>query len=153
MAKTRKWEIQGLDTGLALSDSAKTVLTNRLNNLLFTIGLFFENDSVENLHDVRIALRRVRYSMEIFFNCFDEKLFLNFYRRIEKLQDLSGLVRDLDVLKENIASLTSAEEVKVSKKVLKKFDQRRGEINETLHIELRKFIASKALRSFSEKLI
>ena len=65
---------------------------------------YFKELSIENLHSVRIALRRVRYSMELFIVCYDKKIFIKFYIN-SMLQDLSGNVRDVDISLENINSL------------------------------------------------
>ena len=147
-----KWEIKGLSNELPFGDSAKVILTNRLTNLLNSIDIFFKDDNEENLHDIRIALRRLRYNMELFTICFDRKKFSSFYKIIERLQDQSGLLRDLDVLKVNINSLTTNEKLKVSGKIFKKIEEKRSEIKAALKLELMKFTHSKALKNFSSLL-
>jgi hypothetical protein len=107
MSKTKKWEIKGIRKKQTVLKAAKIILKQRVDHLIKTINNYFKEQSVENLHQVRIALRRVRYNMELFISCFDRKLFLKLYNRVESLQDNSGFVRDLDVFKENIASLTT----------------------------------------------
>lgn len=143
-----KWEIKGLSSDLSFGDSAKIILYNRLANLLNAIDIFFKNDTEENLHDVRIALRRLRYNMELFIDCFDSKKFLSFYKKIERLQDQSGLLRDLDVLKVNINSLIINEKLKISGKIFKKIEEKRSELKASLKLELMKFNHSKALKNF-----
>ena len=147
-----KWEIKGLSNELPFGDSAKIILTNRLTNLLNSIDIFFKDDNEENLHDIRIALRRLRYNMELFTICFDRKKFSSFYKIIERLQDQSGLLRDLDVLKVNINSLTTSEKLKVSGKIFKKIEEKRSELKAALKLELMKFTHSKALKNFSSLL-
>ena len=147
-----KWEIKELGNELPFGDSAKIILTNRLTNLLNSIDIFFKDDNEENLHDIRIALRRLRYNMELFTICFDRKKFSSFYKIIERLQDQSGLLRDLDVLKVNINSLTTNEKLKVSGKIFKKIEEKRSEIKAALKLELMKFTHSKALKNFSSLL-
>ena len=147
-----KWEIKELSNELPFGDSAKVILTNRLTNLLNSIDIFFKDDNEENLHDIRIALRRLRYNMELFTICFDRKKFSSFYKIIERLQDQSGLLRDLDVLKVNINSLTTNEKLKVSGKIFKKIEEKRSEIKAALKLELMKFTHSKALKNFSSLL-
>jgi hypothetical protein len=107
MGKSKKWEIEGIKKKQIVLKAAKIILKSRLDHLIETINNYFEEQSVENLHQVRIALRRVRYNMELFISCFDRKLFLKLYNEVESLQDNSGFVRDLDVFKENITSLTT----------------------------------------------
>ena len=147
-----KWEIKELSPNITFGDSSKVVLLNRLNNLLNSVDLFFKEDSVENLHDVRIALRRLRYNMELFIDCFDKKKFSAFYKKIEALQDQSGMLRDLDVLKVNINSLIIDKKIKISKIIFQKIDERRNELKANLKLELMKFTHSKALKNFNSLL-
>ena len=132
--------------------SSKIILKARLDHLINTIDDYFKERNVENLHDIRIALRRVRYNMELFIICFDRKIFLRFYNRVEILQDISGLVRDLDVFKENISSLIAEEHVKVSRSVLTKVEEKRKTLENKLELELMKFLHSKSLKDFNKLL-
>ncbi len=148
MSKTKKWEIDGIKKRQSFCNASKIILKARLDLLINKIDNYFKERNVENLHDVRIALRRVRYNMELFIICFDRKIFLRFYNRIENLQDLSGLVRDLDVFKENISSLISEEKVKVSRSVSTKVEKKRNTLENKLELELMKFLHSKSLKDF-----
>ena len=106
MSKSKKWEIGGIKKKQTVVRAAKIILKSRFDHLIATINSYFKEPSVENLHQVRIALRRARYNMELFIACFDRKLLLKLYNKVESLQDHSGFVRDLDVFKENLNSLT-----------------------------------------------
>jgi CHAD domain-containing protein len=147
----KKWEIQGLNNHKLYCDSAKIILKERLDHLTSAIIKFFENETVENLHQVRIALRRVRYNMEIFIFCFDKKKFLAFYKRVESLQDFSGKIRDLDILTQNMNSLKE-EKIRVTKTVFKRIEEQKENLNENLKLELMKFTHSKALSNFQKLL-
>ena len=152
MSKSKKWEIDGVKKRQSFCNASKIILKARLNHLINTIDNYFKDRNVENLHDIRIALRRVRYNMELFIICFDRKIFLRFYKIIENLQDLSGLVRDLDVFKENISSLITEERVKVNRSVLVKVEERRKTLENKLELELMKFLHSKSLKDFNKLL-
>jgi CHAD domain-containing protein len=147
----KKWEITGLDNHKTLCESAKIILAQRIEYLLEIIRKFFEDETVENLHNVRIALRRVRYNMELFPTCFDKEKFLSLYNKIESLQDSSGFVRDLDVLTENMNKMKS-EKVRISKKVFERVSKTKENLKESLKLELMKFIHSKALSNFQKYL-
>jgi CHAD domain-containing protein len=116
--------------------------------LFTTIEKYFNDMNAENLHDIRISLRRVRYNMELFISCFNRKQFMIIYNTIQNLQDLSGLVRDLDVLKENIILLVKDDKVKVDNDILNKAEQKRIELEERLKLSLMKFMHSKAVKNF-----
>ena len=148
MAKIKKWEIQGIKKGGRVSTTAKLVLKTKLTHLFSTIETYFQEMNEENLHDVRISLRRVRYNMELFISCFHRKQFFSLYNKIQLLQDLSGLVRDLDVFKENIKSLIEEEKVRVNKSILEKVEKRRKDLEEDLKLELMKFIHNKSVKNF-----
>ncbi len=148
MSKTKKWEIDGIKKRQSFCNASKIILKSRLDHLINKIDDYFKERNVENLHDIRIALRRVRYNMELFIICFDRKIFLRFYNIIENLQDISGLVRDLDVFKENISSLIAEERVKVSRSVLTKVEEKRKTLENKLELELMKFLHSKSLKDF-----
>lgn len=152
MPKKRKWEIDELKESKAVASTAVIVLNDRIDNFLETVIRYFENSTVENLHDVRISIRRVRYSMELFIACFDRKLFLRFYSWVERLQDLSGSVRDLDVLLENVKSLSEKEKIKVSKNLKQRVLKEKGELEESFKFELMKFLHSKIFKDFTKEI-
>jgi CHAD domain-containing protein len=148
MAKTKKWEISQLQKNKTLALAAKLILRERLTNLFLTIEKYFTDMNAENLHDIRISLRRVRYNMELFLSFFNKKQFMHNYKTIQSLQDLSGAVRDLDVLKENINLLVKEGKVKVNKSLLIKAENRRNELEDKLKLALMKFLHSKSVKSF-----
>jgi len=148
MAKQKKWEIKEIKKGGRVSNAAKLIIGTRLSHLLETIEKYFDKMDVENLHNVRISLRRVRYNMELFISCFNRKQFLGVYNAVQELQDLSGAVRDLDVFKENINALVQIEKVRVNKTVLQKVEKKRKKLEEELKLALMKFVHSKKLKNF-----
>ena len=79
MAKQKKWEIKEIKKRGRVSTASKLIIGTRLTHLLDTIEKYFQKMDVENLHDVRISLRRVRYNMELFISCFNRKQFFGVY--------------------------------------------------------------------------
>lgn len=148
MAKSKKWEITKLKKTQSVASAARLIVGARLTQLFGTIEKYFNDMNAENLHDIRISLRRVRYNMELFISCFNRKQFMNIYNTIQNLQDHSGLVRDLDVFKENINLLVKDEKVKVDKTILYKVEERRNELEDRLKLALMKFMHSKAVKNF-----
>ena len=125
MANLKKFKIKKLTKKTDLEKAAKLVLSYRINILTESIKKYFTEETEENLHKVRIALRRVRYNMEVFSVCFNKKKFMIFYELIEKIQDLSGNVRDIDVMLKNMNELISEAKLKVSKRIIENFIQKR----------------------------
>jgi CHAD domain-containing protein len=143
----KKWKIEKLRYSKHLLKLANIILLNRFDNLLYYVDEYFKTKDIEPLHDVRIALRRVRYNMELFLVCYEKKLFMRLYNKIEKLQDLSGSVRDLDVFLENINSLKN-DNVAVSEELEYKIKEKRNILQEEFEKELKRFIKSRTLKSF-----
>jgi CHAD domain-containing protein len=148
----RKWEIEKLKDSKAFKKSANLILTNRIESLLLCINNYFKDLSVESLHDVRIALRRVRYSMELFIVCYDKKIFSRFYNNVQLLQDLSGNVRDVDISLENYNSLVNEDNIKINEEVILKANQKKMALEENFKLELMKFTLSKVLKDFLKQL-
>jgi CHAD domain-containing protein len=148
----RKWEIEKLKDSKTFKKSANLILTNRIESLLLCINNYFKDLSVESLHDVRIALRRVRYSMELFIVCYDKKIFSRFYNNVQLLQDLSGNVRDVDISLENYNSLVNEDNIKINEEVILKANQKKMALEENFKLELMKFTLSKVLKDFLKQL-
>jgi CHAD domain-containing protein len=148
----RKWEIEKLKDSKTFKKSANLILTNRIESLLLCINNYFKDLSVESLHDVRIALRRVRYCMELFIVCYDKKIFTKFYNNVQLLQDLSGNVRDVDISLENYSSLVNEDNIKINEEVILKANQKKMALEENFKLELMKFTLSKVLKDFLKQL-
>lgn len=148
----RKWEIEKLKVTKQFKKSADVILRNRIESLLSLADKYFKNLSVENLHDVRIALRRVRYSMELFIICYDKKIFIKFYNKIQLLQDLSGNVRDVDISLENINYLVTDNHIKIDNDIILKANEKKNLLEEKFKLELMKFTLSKILKDFLKQL-
>ena len=144
----RKWEIEKLKSTKQFKKSADLILRNRIESLLSYIEKYFRDLSVESLHDVRIALRRVRYSMELFIVCYDKKIFIKFYNKVQLLQDLSGNVRDVDISLENINYLVTDNHIKIDDEIISKAKEKKILLEEKFKLELMKFTLSKALKDF-----
>ena len=144
----RKWEIEKLKDSKQLKKSANLILKNRVESLLSYTDKYFKDQTVENLHDVRIALRRVRYSMELFIVCYDKKVFLKFYNKVQSLQNLSGAVRDVDISAENINSLIAENQIKIDLGFLNKTSEKKIQLEEKFKLDLMKFTLNKTYKDF-----
>jgi CHAD domain-containing protein len=148
----KNWQIPGLHNKLAFSKAADYVLKNRLRQVKQDIRSYFSEESVEQLHRIRISLRRLRYSMELFISCYDKKKFMILYNEVTELQDHSGKVRDFDVMTENMAILINKDKVKISAEVFRKVDNIKGGLQSNLKMNLMEFVHSEVLNDF-EKLL
>jgi len=150
MSKTKPWEISKLSIKQNLTPSAKIILRQRLENFLSSINLYLSEINPENLHQVRISLRRLRYPMEVFLKYFDRKKYWSFYKIVSSLQDLSGEVRDLDILKQNLNIYCNKDTSKTEEINLSKIDIKKEQFQSNLKLELMKFIHGKELKDFKK---
>lgn len=143
----KKWKILKLRRSKKLKRIADLILGQRVNTVLNLLDRYLKNKTIENLHDVRIGLRRVRYNLELFLVCYDELLFSKFYTKIEKLQNLSGEVRDLDVLLLNLEKLKESA-VEIETLIIDKVKENRANYETELNNQIKKFLKSKVLKQF-----
>ena len=148
----RKWEIEKLKDSKQFRKSANIILKTRIESLLDFSDKYFKNQTVENLHTVRIALRRIRYSMELFIVCYDRKVFLKLYNKVQSLQDNSGVVRDVDISVENINSLVAENQINIDSEFLDKAIEKKNILEEKFKLELMKFTLSKFLKDFLKQI-
>ena len=143
-----KWKIKRLDAKSSFKKTAFIILRERINNLNRLITRFLTNDSAESLHNVRISLRRVRYNMELFYGLFDRKKFLKLYNMIENLQDKTGAVRDIFVLKQNILLFGKEVEIIIPDKMNVRIEEKEKLLNDEMRLELSSFLLSEELKDF-----
>ncbi len=148
MSKKMKWEVEGLRYSKQFKKNANVILRFRIDELKNIVDKYFKHPSIENLHDVRIALRRVRYSMELFLICYSKKEFIRFYNIVKKLQDLSGSVRDVDISIDNFNLLLKENNSIIKESLFQKANEKKSSLVESFSSELLKFIRGKAFKDF-----
>ena len=94
----KKWFVTGIKINNSFYNEGKRVIRQKLSQVLKNIDHYLKTHDLEDLHQLRISIRRLRYPLEIFINFFPKKLFWEFYNKINKLQDSTGHGRDLDVM-------------------------------------------------------
>ena len=143
-----KWKIKGLNEKSSFKKTAVIILLKRINNLNRLITWFLTNETSESLHNVRISLRRLRYNMELFYGLYDRKKFLKFYNMIENLQDKTGAVRDIHVLKQNIPLFGKEDEIIIPDKMNVRIEGKEELLKVDLRLELSSFLSSEELKDF-----
>lgn len=86
-----------------LVDLARPILFERLKEL--EQAALGDLDDYAQLHQVRIAGKRLRYAMEVFADCFDPEFRDTLYPRIEQLQEILGRANDSHVAAERLIDL------------------------------------------------
>jgi CHAD domain-containing protein len=86
-----------------LVDAARPILFTRLKEL--EQAALADLSEYPQLHQVRIAGKRLRYAMEVFADCFDPTFRDSLYPRIEELQEILGRANDSHVASERLIDL------------------------------------------------
>jgi CHAD domain-containing protein len=86
-----------------LGELAHEVLHDRLQMLQTAAS--GDLSDYEQLHQVRIAGKRLRYAMEILSDCFPPSLREDFYPRVEAMQDILGRANDSHVATSRLLAL------------------------------------------------
>ena len=102
MPDLKRWEIPHLSRVRKFDIAACRILAYRLRTALDFANSFKQTREAETLHQLRIALRRLRYPLETLLSRFKRKTMLRFIEEVNALQDAAGAARDLDVLLERL---------------------------------------------------
>jgi CHAD domain-containing protein len=86
-----------------LSDLARPLLARRLGEL--DEAARRDLDDYANLHQVRIAGKRLRYAMEVFADCFAPPFREQIYPAVEEMQDILGSANDSHVASQRLELL------------------------------------------------
>lgn len=95
MAKAKK--IPYLNPHADLKTCLKKILTTRFKEMLQFEAGTIEGSDIEQLHDMRVASRRIQAVMKVFRLAFPKKEFNKQYKVIRGLKDALGVVRHYDV--------------------------------------------------------
>jgi CHAD domain-containing protein len=80
-----------------LAENAPLSLHIRLEEMYRFAPYIEDVNRVAELHNMRIAAKRLRYTMEIFSACFPEREFEPLYEAVTSIQEQIGLIHDCDV--------------------------------------------------------
>lgn len=104
--------VGGIDPTRRLRPNARRILAVRIDEVYSYDGLVAHPANVTELHDMRIACKRLRYLLEIFGVAFTTDLD-PFTEEVKGLQDILGDIHDCDVqvpmLEEHLSWLTERE--------------------------------------------
>jgi len=143
MSFIKRFKIKYLDKKARFDESAVLVLNDRLLKIMKEIDKYFKDDSSNNLHSMRLAFRRFRYVLEIFYECIPPKLFKRVYSIAEEMQDLIGTARDLDVMEQKIQATAVELKQKAPMYLVKKIEKEKSAAKQNIKLELIKFISDK----------
>jgi len=94
MAKPRS--VLGIDPSRRVRPNARRILATRIDEVYHYDGLVANPANITDLHNMRIAFKRLRYLLEIFGGAFDADL-EPYLDEVKAMQDLLGDIHDCDV--------------------------------------------------------
>jgi len=148
MSFKNKFKIKGLEKKQKYSTSAEIIMDSKLREINKRVDKYFKNDSLDNLHDTRLAFRRFRYVLELFYDCIEPKLFKRVYLYSKQIHDLLGQARDLDVLEQKFRLTETEVNQKLPESYYEKINNDKDKIRHQVKIELINFIADEDINKF-----
>jgi len=136
MNKLKKWII---DNEKNSNEFSKKSLKFRLKTIKNNIEDYLKNPNEDTLHEIRISVRRLRYSMEVFFVFFQKNKYYEFYNKLKEIQDETGEIRDMDIIKKTM-----------NKSESKKLDKKRNKLEKDIDKKLKKFLEDNIYYNFSK---
>jgi len=106
MAKAR--EIAGLSAELPYGEVAARVLEVRCEEVLDNAAGVLDVGRIEGVHDMRVATRRLRAAIEVFWVCFPPEQGKQALAEVKGLADALGERRDRDVAIEALGTFAEA---------------------------------------------
>ena len=106
MAKAR--EIPGLTTDLPYGEVAARVLEVRMAEVIEHSAGVLDMSEIEGVHSMRVATRRLRAAIEIFWPCFPKEEEKRALKAVKALADALGERRDRDVAIEALSTFAAA---------------------------------------------
>ena len=80
------------------AELGRDILPGYAKKFLKWPGDIRKQEDIEAVHKMRVASRRLRAALDAFESCIDPKAFQKINRRVKKLADSLGVVRDTDVM-------------------------------------------------------
>ena len=87
---------KGAKSELSYAEMAKAIIRERLSELEKLSDSLFRPLKIDELHEMRIAAKRLRYAIELFQDCMDSSV-VKFAKDASQLQSSLGRVHDCDV--------------------------------------------------------
>jgi hypothetical protein len=93
---SKAWPVEGIDPDGSLEANARRILRVRVAEYYAFAPIVDQEFAIEALHDLRIAAKRLRYTLELFRSVFGEAGERNI-GRVKAIQEALGNLHDTDV--------------------------------------------------------
>jgi CHAD domain len=117
---SRAWPVEGIEPEATLAENARRILAVKIAELYSYAPAVPVEAASEALHDMRIAAKRLRYTLELFRAVFGE-VGERQIERVKALQEELGTLHDLDVrialVEEELARQAAVQAAAVSREL------------------------------------
>lgn len=93
---SKAWPVRGLDPSAPLDVNARKILRVRIGEFYSYETIIHDIAAVDGLHNLRIAAKRLRYTLELFRSILGEQGERNI-DRVKSIQEVLGQIHDADV--------------------------------------------------------
>jgi len=146
MSYSKQFSVKNLRENQPFVKSLEPVLALRLKQIQKRFERYKNAHSSENLHKLRIAFRRFRYTLELYCNCIKPKAFKKIYEKATQLQELTGFRRDLDVMRLKLEELYAKSEFQIPFEVLSSIEAEQKRFEDQILVALDDFFSDPPLR-------
>ncbi|MCS6984537.1 MAG: CHAD domain-containing protein [Leptospiraceae bacterium] len=133
----KKFRISGIQKDSPFCDTLKAMWKHHIKKIKKRYLRYKQTQGVEELHDLRISFRRLRYNLEPYCVCLKPNKFKFLYETLVELQNILGEKRDLDVMEEKLKATYAELGVDLppalTEQWLKRKEELAGQIDEKLN--------------------
>lgn len=147
----KNFKIRGIKGSIKFSESATIVLKRKLEIVVDELEKYKSLESPENLHGLRIALRRFRYNLEIYYCCFGKHNFTTIYKIVCKTLDVLGNIRDVDVMNEKAKEIENELNIFIPSVFFENIESKKIESRNNLDKHLRKLMKNKEIQKLMKE--
>jgi CHAD domain-containing protein len=90
----------GIDPAGSMAEAARKILRDQLDRMVAHERGSRDGHDIEELHDMRVAVRRMRAALRVFSQYLDTTAYKPFRKALRRTGRILGTVRDLDVFRE-----------------------------------------------------
>jgi len=94
----KMWKVEGVDCGRGFAWNAHRAIGVRVAEVYAHEGALADPHDSQGMHDMRISVKRLRYSLEFFAPCYAATEVSPLLDALSELQDYLGDLHDADVL-------------------------------------------------------
>ena len=146
MSYRKKFAIKGLKTKSSFGASLQPVLAHHFKRVSKRAEKYLAAPTEENLHTLRIALRRFRYILEAYCALIKPARFKKIYTMAVELQNLLGERRDLDVMQLKLKQVFNAGNTPLPAAVIAELQAARTTFDRQIGEALPRFVADRQLQ-------